>query len=147
MDGFQILMESKDKYSFIFTQDDVLMIKTFLKAKLEVMKNEKYQTFLTNTGTMYMNHMNHFVNEVFAKLIESGIPQHFNQRVFNLFPHPQELIEPKVFTVDDLWFGFLIWLIACGVSTAAFIMEIIISWIVGSVLKIVLIRHLGKLRI
>jgi hypothetical protein len=128
MEGYQILMESKESYAFIFSQDEVSMIKAFLKAKLEVMKRERYQTFLINSGTMYMNFMSQFVNEIFAKLIEAGIPQYFNRQLFDLFPHPQELKELKVFDVDDLWFGFLIWVITCGISFSVFIIEICVFW-------------------
>lgn len=118
------------------------MLKSFLKANLEVMKNQKYQTHLTSTGTMSMNCMSNFVNDVFARLIEAGIPQLYNRRLFDLFPHHFEDEDPKVFTVADLSFGFEIWLIACGISTCAFLLEVLTFWVRELMGRIALISFL-----
>jgi len=33
---------------------------------------------------------------------------------------------PKVLTIDDLSFGFVLWLCACGISAAGFVLEIFV---------------------
>lgn len=75
---------------------------------------------------------NHFLNdlivEVMPFLSAAGILQHsvdyhtwiLYKKVY--FEPPQE---PQVLAIDDLSFGFVLWLGSCGISFAAFIFELI----------------------
>jgi hypothetical protein len=128
MEGYEILMKSDEKFAFLVSNDEVMMFRSFLKAKLEVMKNVRYNTYMMSTGTLYMNYMGQLVNEVFSQLIEAGILQHFTNRLFSLFPKHQEVNEPKIFSLDDLWFGFEIWLYSCAISASVFALEFSLYW-------------------
>lgn len=128
MEAIQTIREGKEKYAMILSKEDVQIVNVYLNARLETMKNEKYDTKLLSTGTMPMNYMSNFINEIFTQLITAGIPQYLQNRLLGLLPHPYDNKEPKEFSLDDLWFGFSIWLIACGISTSVFIMEVLIFW-------------------
>lgn len=59
-------------------------------------------------------------------LIEGGIIQYlFNYLLdFEVKALEEPPKEPKVFEVEDLKFGFMVWLAACGVSVIAFLIEV-----------------------
>lgn len=59
-------------------------------------------------------------------IIPFGIPQHLiefhNWMLYGRLIDP-DLNEPQVFTLESLSFGFIIWLVACGISLLGYIME------------------------
>lgn len=83
--------------------------------------------------------------DITRKLIPSGIPQ-YKPKIYGEFMYKRNkrsaVAPQKILAISDLAFGFILWLIACGVSTAVFIGECmtkttsngskaIISWING----------------
>jgi hypothetical protein len=61
-------------------------------------------------------------NEVIGWLLNGGILQHWKK--FEENPMIQEIPEgPKVLLFDDLSFGFVLWLSACGISAAGLVLE------------------------
>lgn len=75
---------------------------------------------------------NSFLHKVFVqimdKLIPAGIPQHlYNYHESMMFKpyEPDNSKKPKVLSIDDLFFGFILWICACGISSFAFFMEIL----------------------
>lgn len=60
-------------------------------------------------------------------LIQGGFPQYlFNYLLeFDLRPLVDPPSEPSVFSLSDLEFGFIVWLIACLISIVAFTTEIL----------------------
>lgn len=69
--------------------------------------------------------------KVMNALISAGIPQYFINfyTKFDLRPILIPKKDPKVFNVDDLMFGFIIWLVACGISITVFVMEVVFVFI------------------
>lgn len=71
------------------------------------------------------------MQDVTLKLFEAGILQHLKKLRHEL-AYPINPEEPednrRVFSMKDLGYGFEIWLIACGVSTAAFLIELLVYW-------------------
>lgn len=67
-------------------------------------------------------------NEIFDRLLSSGIPQARWDGTQKIIVKPEES-PPFVLSIDDLIFAFVVWLIACGVSSAVFLLEIISIWI------------------
>ena len=67
-------------------------------------------------------------DEVMRKLIPSGIPQYLpafhSQLLYGTFIESGEHL-PKILTLDDLAFGFIMWMIACGISVASFVGEML----------------------
>jgi hypothetical protein len=79
---------------------------------------------------------NHFmfqvINEVMEKIIPAGIPQYWYslqkwERYIKTRVKIRSLEELKSLSLDDDGFGFVIWLVACGVSSAVFLVEML-SW-------------------
>jgi hypothetical protein len=72
------------------------------------------------------NFMFHLVDNVVEALISAGIIQKLKEYHFWFTEgkeKPDEDEGPQVLRVCDLSFGFVIWLIACGISTFAFVIE------------------------
>ena len=66
--------------------------------------------------------------DVMKQLVTAGIPQYFDSYYSDNFLGRYEEIKektPKVLTLDDLLFGFNLWLCACGFSTIGFVIEIL----------------------
>lgn len=73
------------------------------------------------------NFMLDFTDELVTRLLPSGIIQHSNK--FHEWCHfPDYVIEeesePQVLTLDDLSFGFVMWICACCITFVVFPMEI-----------------------
>jgi len=69
-------------------------------------------------------------DEVIKNLIPSGIPQYLPMfHLEMLFGTYKEVSEstPKVLNLHDLAFGFMLWLVACSISIAAFACEMLIN--------------------
>ncbi|KAL7013031.1 hypothetical protein ACKWTF_015161 [Chironomus riparius] len=65
-------------------------------------------------------------DEVMNKLIPSGILQYLLDAAHSSLKNKFEIMsanEARILTFEDLKFGFILWIIACGVSTAGFIFE------------------------
>jgi len=66
-------------------------------------------------------------------LIPSGIPQYlpeFHENLFLTRYHDLSVKMPRILKLDDLAFGFILWLIACGISIAGFVVELLSQQIV-----------------
>lgn len=69
------------------------------------------------------------LNEVMDKIIPSGIPEHiFNHGLWTFYKKflPSDDNDPKVMTLGDLEYGFILWLFACCISSCGFVTEIMI---------------------
>jgi hypothetical protein len=82
------------------------------------------------TITALLTYKNSFIyeilNEILQKTIPFGIPQYLmNFHYLTLFKHYEVSSDknPKVLTIDDLSFGFVLWLGACGISLIGFLYE------------------------
>lgn len=85
-------------------------------------------------GVVMNNHAYWLVEKTMRKLVPAGIPQHIRNTVYDFrLKHAQAPAAkgPKVFTIEDLKFEFIIWLISIPIALAAFIVEII--WVQGIV--------------
>jgi hypothetical protein len=67
----------------------------------------------------------HSVNEALQELISGGIPQHIYKFYMEKF-YPKkipEAKEPQKLTIDDLSYGFTIWLASFPITVLAFLFE------------------------
>lgn len=78
-------------------------------------------------------------HKVSSDLISSGIIQHqFNYFLdFEIKPLVDLPKGPKVFAIEDLKFGFIVWLIACGISLIAFAGEFLYKGLKVKILRFV----------
>jgi hypothetical protein len=88
------------------------------------------------------NHFMYHLNEkVIQNLQASGvIKKHMDYRsALCYMPYEPKEWEPKVFKLNDLLFGFYIWLVACGVSSA--VMAVEWTWVHGKRTTIRIVRN------
>jgi hypothetical protein len=80
----------------------------------------------------FATYRNHFMFDLTEHLMQRFIPMGIAQHIFD-FNHwlifrqyiEIESKEPQVLVMNDLGFGFVIWLIACGISTVGYFAEIL----------------------
>lgn len=80
------------------------------------------------------NHAYWLMENTMRKIVPSGIPQHIRNTIFDFrlkFAQPPVTKGPQVFLIEDLKFGFIIWLITISIAVACFIIEI--TWIYGKI--------------
>jgi hypothetical protein len=70
------------------------------------------------------------LNDVMRQAIAAGIPQHFwkneQEVMFNVRPKLRITEDNRrILSLYDLEYGFVVWLIACGISTAVFVVEFV----------------------
>lgn len=90
----------------------------------------KQRFFVTNVGLSLTS--NHFMyplaNDVMRNLISGGIAQYLEKYHTDLvypYYYEEEAKEPIVLNIEDLSFGFVIWLVTSGISFVIFIYEIL----------------------
>lgn len=80
------------------------------------------------------------MKNVTQKLFEAGILQ-YSYKLQEVWGFPINPPEPedkrRIFSMNDLGYGFEIWLIACGISTFVFVIEILYFWLPKIMGKIV----------
>lgn len=69
--------------------------------------------------------------ETLQHLISSGITLHHDRLDERSILQKEQEKEPKVLAINDLSFGFVVWLIACGISLLGFFVEILFKIILG----------------
>lgn len=85
-----------------------------------------YDVFLFHCNSFYFRMMNKIVNN----LIPTGIMNHLVEKYYTQqWKWTKVEKDPKVLNVDDLSFGFNIWLACCLLSFLAFIAEFIVKFI------------------
>lgn len=94
-----------------------------------IMMKEKLQTFHYGVAVMKNNFIYHLTEDVMSALIEAGIPQYFLNYIEDVVLKEllADPIELKKFGVEDLTFGFVIFLGFCALSVLIFFLEIIYS--------------------
>ena len=87
--------------------------------------------YTTHDAFMFWNFAFHFrmLHNVINSLIPTGIMKLLVEQFYTKsYEFPKLENNPNVLTLDDLMFGFKIWIVSCLVSLIAFVGEIIYSW-------------------
>lgn len=90
--------------------------------------NLKLLVFHYGVGMMRNNFIYKVTEDAMRNLIDFGIPQYFlNYICENILRElPKDKKSPKKFSLNDLEFGFVIYLNCCGISIIIFVIEILI---------------------
>jgi hypothetical protein len=110
------------------------------KENLPIYLKQRFPSDFSGLSIFKYNFISHISYSTMEKLIESGIPQYFHNFVFE---HILDLgtsdgnLKAKAFTLNDLSFGFTIWLYACAISGGVFVAEILVFYTKLIVKKIV----------
>lgn len=115
------------KLAFFMPEDTLFDLNAQCKCRARVL-SECLFTIQIGLST----YRNHFLFDILEKVMEKFIPMGIVQHLFEFYMwiHNRPDISddskrPQVFCVSDLSFGFILWLIACGISTAGYFLEII----------------------
>lgn len=83
-------------------------------------------TYHFGVGVMKNNFIISVTDRAMGRMIQNGIPQYFLSYLDQVDFHaiPPDIEEPKVFELDDLAFGFYVFLASCGISFLAFLAEL-----------------------
>lgn len=143
---FHQLAISSSKVAIAVTKKDFRILKTTLKHAPKLLKQETY-TYMFGIGVYKHNFMFKLTYEVMEKLIQTGIHRYFMKYIMDYYFYDRiEERGPQVFSIDDLHFGFVIWLAACGVAVGAFGCEVLWyylnKWIRALMVKIVMLKLL-----
>jgi hypothetical protein len=123
---FRTMNDSSKKAAVITMELDVKLYRSVFENVPKTIKeiiNPTPQSICVQSN----NFFNKLNREVMNKLISGGVIQHYLKYFFDflLKPRPESKEGPKVFGVEDLKFGFIIWLFSCCIATSVFVMEII----------------------
>lgn len=79
-------------------------------------------------------------------LTQGGIPQYFLKYIQKvvLKELPADEQQPKKFSIEDLKFGFMIFLGCCGVSLVVFMIELAVFYVKNFVGLIILLNSIRK---
>lgn len=133
------MQNSSLKIGIILTEKDHQTLRFAYKNVPQLLK-QQYRELMIGFGVFKNNFIYNLFEKTMIPLVESGIPQHFLNRImkFHLKPPDEEPETPKVFTLNDLQFGFIIWIITCLIAISAFFLEIL--WFYARILITNLIR-------
>lgn len=90
---------------------------------------KKYQMFPVGFSLHPNSDIYEVFDETFQLLMSSGIARYHHMKLQNPFNFKESKKEPKVLSCDDLSFGFIVWMVAVGISLAGFIFEISFEFI------------------
>lgn len=127
---------------------DFNILRAILKSAPKLIKQEIY-SYMYGVGVFKHNFMYGLTNEVMEKLIQTGIHQYFCKYLMEYYFYDRVQIKmPKVFTVDDLRFGFVVWIIAVGIAIAVFVCELMFhfikKWIIHQLMNIFIFKLLSS---
>ena len=122
--------KSSKKLAFLNTKIFFDSANSFCQGSLVPVKNVHINVIPAGLSMNKYSFLQPLFNEVMDRIVTAGIPQHFtnfyDDLLFARFHESQEKL-PKILTLHDLAFGFILWMIACGISIAGFIVEILSS--------------------
>jgi hypothetical protein len=110
------------------------------KGQMAVFMNQKLYSEFNGLSIYKNNFISHTSYSTMERLIESGIPQYFHDFVFKFILDLRTSdgnSDAKAFTLEDLSFGFTIWLYACVISGGVFVAEVLVFYTKFIAMKIV----------
>lgn len=130
--GFELVFEINSQYSkvaLLGDEDTITAARSYLKIKPNLFDHK--ESLLKGIGTKKHNHAFWLIEDTMKMLIQAGIPQWYRKFIYEVLfrDFPSEEIIPKVFSIHDLEFGFVIWAVACGISFVCFFMECIYFYV------------------
>ncbi|XP_070508928.1 uncharacterized protein [Chironomus tepperi] len=116
------------KLAFFFEDIQYSSLNSFCQGSAIKLKKFRNDVVLSSFLTYRNSFIYDILKEILEKIIPAGIPQYLveyhMEQVYKKY-EPIENNEPKVLTVDDLTFGFVVWLGSCGIAVLGFIYEIL----------------------
>ncbi|KAL7013039.1 hypothetical protein ACKWTF_015166 [Chironomus riparius] len=114
------------KLAFIHTSQFFKNTNSVCKGSLVKVKKFHMNAIPAGLGLNVNSILSPIFNNIMDRTIAAGIPQYLESFSSEFFFGKYQEIEdkmPKVLTLEDLSFGFTLWLCACGMSISMFIFE------------------------
>lgn len=142
----RVLSSASERSAYLNTHKAQTAIKSNFKDPPKRMENVKLGTYHFGVGHMKNNFIFSITDQVMSRLIDTGIPQYFLNYIetVELRPVAPEESEPKVFEVEDLGFGFYVWLVFCALSILVFVGELMVFYFWQLIGLVALIKILCK---
>ena len=121
------------KLAFFMEEIQYTTRNSFCKGAAAKLKNFKKEAMASVLFTYKHSYLYDIFNQVMDKIVPAGIPQYLiKYHEFNMFKVfvPAEPSPVRVLTVQDLEYGFVLWLGACGISSTGFLLELIWFYVV-----------------
>lgn len=136
-----------EKVAYMNTRKSADVLGSFFKNPPRMMPM-KVGSYIYGVGVMKNNFIYKVTEDVMSDLVEGGIPQHFLSYIRKVILKPKltDDKEPKRFGVDDLMFGFMIFLESCAVSIFVFVIELLVFYSQEFVALKSLLKALKKLQ-
>ncbi|CAG9807144.1 unnamed protein product [Chironomus riparius] len=116
------------KLAYLMPIMNMLSASSFCGGFLTSVKHFEMTSCLGGLGMVRNSILYPIFDKVMNKLVPSGIPlylfKYYKEFLYGVYQESKENM-PKILTFDDLEFGFIMWLTACGISLAAFATEIL----------------------
>ena len=119
---------SSEKLAFFYTKIFFELANVYCGGSLVLVKNVIINAIPVGIAADRYSILESVFVDAMRQFVSSGIPQylnHFHADMISTKYQESEEKCPKVLTLDDLAFGFNLWLIACCVSICGFLCEII----------------------
>lgn len=141
-DYHSYLRNDSIKYA-IFMEEEIARILEFEANVRSSHLKERLLVVQLGIGTFLNHFLFQLLEEVMQGLITGGIAQRtweFYKEIYLTLPSiPPKA--PKILTLEDLNFGFFIWLAACGISSLVFFCEILVK--IYEILKVKVKQLIG----
>lgn len=133
-----------------FIDDDSAKFAFFTDESPKLRGIQLKETLLSDRDGIRMgrNHALFWLSEDLLQFLTAGgIPQ----RIYNFYneifypPKEKEILEPKVMTIDDLSYGFVIWIIASGFTVFIFVFEFLDKFLITKILNWIKLKFCGIL--
>jgi hypothetical protein len=108
---------------------------------------EDFLTTFHSISTIRNHFLFDLVEKTLQNLLSSGIyQQNYNYAIWDRFRQVKEVedSEPKVLSVEDLKFGFVVWICTCGVSILVFVLELIMKKFVRILIDFLALNYFVK---
>lgn len=126
------ILNSSAKIVFVFSKAWYYDFTEFCE-KRGILLKETFPKHPKGYATIQNSLLYPVIESVIGRLIPSGILQNIARKSFEPKLGAKS---PKVFSIDDLAFGFMIWLAACVMSVVAFLSELVWKFSVLRVKKV-----------
>lgn len=117
------IRNSSAKLAF-FLEDRVYFVLRHIYEKEGILLPQNFFTFHRGFALIQNHFIYPLIQEAVRRLSPSGIIRFLWEKVYLKIPINKR---PQVLTIDDLRFGFMVWLAAFGISSLVFVCEV--TWV------------------
>jgi hypothetical protein len=116
-----------------YYKDEVMKVAQPIANRLLPKLGQNIVSFPVTFGVTKGSFMIKFANQIIPWFLQAGIIQHL--QTYDKVETIYDIEESQILTLEDLDFGFVIWLVTCGLAIIAFVFETSLSYFVHNAHK------------